>query len=128
MMDELFDEDEDFRRAQAAAGMARTERDREPKPKPEPEPRDTRHIGCPLASFRQAYAVARSKGDLAVWLWLWRLRKLCRNRTIKVTNSGLADLGVTRFAKYRALRRYAAAGLIGIRRKNKHALEVKFNR
>ena len=32
------------------------------------------HIGCPLAWFRRAYPVARSKGDLAVWLWLWRLR------------------------------------------------------
>jgi hypothetical protein len=84
------------------------------------------HIGCPLAWFRRAYPVARSKGDLAVWLWLWRLRSIRRSRTVKISNSGLAELGISRYTKYRSLKRFAEAGLINIRRKNKNALEVAF--
>jgi hypothetical protein len=61
-----------------------------------------------------------------VWLWLWRLRSIRRSRTVKVSNSGLAELGIDRFTKYRSLKRLAEAGLISIRRENKNALEVVF--
>jgi hypothetical protein len=86
----------------------------------------SRHIGCPLPWLERVYPVARSKGDIVVWLWLWRLRSIRRSRTVKVTNNGLTSLGITRFTKYRALRRFAEAGLIHIRRNGKNALEVAF--
>jgi predicted transcriptional regulator len=38
----------------------------------------------------------------------------------------LADLGIDRFTKYRALRRLASAGLIKIKQHSKRSLEVTF--
>jgi hypothetical protein len=70
------------------------------------------------------YPIARSKGDLAVWLWLWRLRSIRRSRTVKVSNNGLVDLGITRYTKYRSLKRFAEAGLIDISRRDGNAMVV----
>ena len=89
---------------------------------------DDRHIGCPLAWFRQVFPVVRGKNELAVALWLYRLRSIRRSQTITVSNGPLAELGIDRFAKYRALRRLAKAGLIRIKSNNRKALNVRFCR
>ena len=86
------------------------------------------HIGCPLSWFRLVFPVVRGKNELAVALWLYRLRSIRRSRTITVSNSPLAELGIDRFAKYRALRRLAKAGLIRIKSNNRKALDVRFCR
>jgi hypothetical protein len=64
----------------------------------------SRHIGCPLSWFRLVFPVVRGKSELAVALCLYRLRAVQRSRTVTVSNVGLlAELGIDRFAKYRAL-------------------------
>jgi CRP-like cAMP-binding protein len=88
-----------------------------------------RHIGCPLAWFRLVFSVVHGKNELAVALYLYRLRMVRRSRTVAVSNVRLlAELGVDRFAKYRALGRLADAGIITIRRRHKRALEIRFVR
>jgi hypothetical protein len=88
-----------------------------------------RHIGCPLWWFRLIFPVVHGKNELAVALYLYRLRAVRRSRTIVVSNERLlAELGIDRYAKYRALRRLADAGVITIKRRNKRTLEIVFRR
>jgi AAA+ ATPase superfamily predicted ATPase len=88
-----------------------------------------RHIGCPLSWFKLVYPIVRGKGELAVALYLYRLRIILRSRTVKVSNERLfAELGVDRFTKYRALKRLAVARIIFIKRRGKQTLEVGFDR
>jgi CRP-like cAMP-binding protein len=88
-----------------------------------------RHIGCPLWWFRLVFPIMRGKNELAVALYLYRLRSIRRSRTVVVTNERLlTELGVNRFAKYRALRRLADAGIITLRQGGQAALEVTFAR
>jgi hypothetical protein len=84
------------------------------------------HIGCPLSWFRLVFPVVRGKNELAVALWLYRLRSVRHSRTITVSNGPLAEFGIDRFAKYRALRRLAEAGLIRIKSNNRKTLNVRF--
>jgi hypothetical protein len=86
------------------------------------------HIGCPLSWFRLVFPVVRGKNELAVALWLYRIRSVRHSRTITVSNGPLAQLGIDRFAKYRALRRLAEAGLIRVKSNNRKALNVRFCR
>jgi hypothetical protein len=88
-----------------------------------------RHIGCPLWWFTLVYPAVRGKGELAIALYLYRLRVIQQSRTVKVSNERLsAELGIDRFTKYRALRQLAVAGIIKIKRHNKQALKVVFSR
>ena len=90
---------------------------------------DTRHIGCPLAWFRLVFPVVHGKNELAVALYLYRLRMVRRSRTITVSNVRLfAELGIDRFAKYRTLSRLANAGIITVRRRPNQSPEVRFVR
>jgi CRP-like cAMP-binding protein len=85
------------------------------------------HIGCPLRWFRWVFSVAHGKNELAVAMCLYRLRTVRHSRTVKLSNERLlAEIGVDRFAKYRALRRLAEAGVITIRRSNRQTLEITF--
>jgi hypothetical protein len=86
-----------------------------------------RHIGCPLSWFALVFPVVRGKNELAVALYIYRLRTIQRSRTVKVSNTRLlTELGINRFAKYRALRRLAGAGIITIKRRHSGSLEVVF--
>jgi hypothetical protein len=88
-----------------------------------------RHIGWPLSWFTWVYPVLHSKGELAVALYLYRLRAIQHSRTVKVSNVLLlVELGIDRHAKYRALRRLADAGIITVRRKPHRSLEIVFHR
>jgi hypothetical protein len=89
-----------------------------------------RHIGCPLSWFALVFPVVRGKNELAVALYLYRLRTIQRSRTVRVSNMRLlTELGIDRFAKYRALRRPAAAGIITLKRRSAgRSLEVVFKR
>jgi CRP-like cAMP-binding protein len=89
----------------------------------------SRHIGCPLWWFKLVFPIVRGKNELAVALYVYRLRMIHRSRTITVTNERLlAELGIDRFAKYRALRRLTSAGIITIKRRGWAAIEVTFIR
>jgi hypothetical protein len=89
-----------------------------------------RHIGCPLWWFTLVFPIVRGKNELAVALYIYRLRVIHRSHTVVVSNEHLlTELGIDRYAKYRALRRLADAGVITLkRRSSKRALQVKFNR
>jgi hypothetical protein len=70
-------------------------------------------IGCPLDWFKLVFPLMHSKKELAVALYVYRLHKIRRSRTVLVSNERLlAELGINRFVKYRALRRLADAGII----------------
>jgi hypothetical protein len=84
------------------------------------------HIGCPLLWFKLVFPLVHGKNELAVALWLYRLRAIRRSRTITVTNGPLSELGIDRFAKYRALRRLARARLIIIKSSNRKSIHVRF--
>jgi hypothetical protein len=88
-----------------------------------------RHIGCPLSWFMLVFPVVRGKNELAFALYLYRLRMVRRSRTVKVSNSRLlTELGIDRYAKYRALRRLEQAGIISLKRQNSRSLEVVFQK
>jgi hypothetical protein len=89
-----------------------------------------RHIGCPLSWFLLVFPIVRGKNELAVALYIYRLRSIQRSRTVKVSNTRLlTELGIDRFAKYRALRRLAGAGIITLKRRSAgRSLEVVFKR
>jgi hypothetical protein len=82
-------------------------------------------IGCPLWWFHCVYRLSETKGQFAVGIYLSRLRSVHKCDTFDVPNRELEALGITRWVKYRALQRFAAAEIIGISRKTpKSALTV----
>jgi CRP-like cAMP-binding protein len=88
-----------------------------------------RHIGCPMDWLKWVYPVVRSKAELLVALYIYRLRSIQRSRTVKVSNTRLAaELGINRFAKYRALKRLADAGIITVEHKPHSSLEIVFHK
>ena len=112
--EDLFLEGDDFTNVQPAVAI------------PEGRRRDGGHIGCPLSWFKLVFPIVRGKNELAVALHIYRLRVIRRSRTIAVSNTLLAELGIDRFAKYRALRRLAEAGIITVKRRCRGSLEVRF--
>jgi hypothetical protein len=90
--------------------------------------RPSRHIGCPLTWFKRVFPIVRGKNELAVALFLYRQHAIHRSRTITLSNACLAELGIERHAKYRALRRLAGAGIITLERYNKSAARITFCR
>jgi hypothetical protein len=84
------------------------------------------HIGCPLSWFRLVFQVVRSKNELAVALHIYRLRSIRHSRTVAVSNAFLTELGIDPHAKYRALDRLEAAGIITVRRRHKQTIKVTF--
>jgi hypothetical protein len=107
--------------------------DDKPSPAPKRSKRvrvadSNRHIGCPLWWFKLALSIMpHSSHELAVALYVYRLRIVHYSKTVSVSNERLAaELKVNRSAKYRALEKLAAAGVIRIRRRNKQAWTVTF--
>ena len=85
------------------------------------------HIGCPLWWFKLVFPIVHGKNELAVALYIYRLRMVQHSLALTITNERLlAELGVNRFAKYRALQRLADAKVISLRRRGKHAVEIRF--
>ncbi len=62
-------------------------------------------IGCPLPWFKRVALASKSKADIIVALHVYRLSQARRSKTVTVANADLAELGVDRRAKGRALRR-----------------------
>jgi hypothetical protein len=84
-----------------------------------------RLIGCPLWWFTWVFPIVHGKNELAIALYVYRLRIIQHSRTVKVSNERLAsELGIDRFAKYRALKRLADAGVITVKRPTARSLEI----
>jgi hypothetical protein len=79
-------------------------------------------IGCPIWWLQCVLPVVHSKCQLVVAIYLWRRRIVCGGGdTFDVPNkgrNGLAELGISRKAKYRTLELLAAAGLIRIAKRS----------
>lgn len=65
------------------------------------------------------------EGRMAL-VWFEILYRVWNNRsmTIKLPNGTLAEMGVSRWVKYRALRRLELAGWIGVERPNRKTVKV----
>src|SRR5262245_20543178 len=89
---------------------------------------DTRYIGCPLWWFKLALSIMpHSSHELAVAIYVYRLRLVHHSKTVSISNERLAaELGVNRSATFRALQKLAEAGAIRIKRRNKQAWTVTF--
>lgn len=83
-------------------------------------------VGCPLDWFERIYPIVKSKGELAVALYLWRLRAMTGNTTVTVTNKWLKKLGIDRHTKANALRRLEQAGIVQADWERQTAVEVTF--
>jgi hypothetical protein len=93
--------------------------------KTEPK-RQNRLVGCPLEWLKRVIPIVESKGQLAFTIWLHRRRIVYGQEWFTVPNHELEEeLGVSRFAKSRALRLLEAAGAIAVIRKGKSAALVK---
>jgi hypothetical protein len=113
-----FDEDEDFRSAQAAAGRNRGSQDGKPEPeskaepRPERKPRDRRFIKVPIWWLTKAKDAVGTSGELFVACWLLYLAFENKSPTFSVPTGKLQSYGVSRSTKSRALAKLEAAGLI----------------
>jgi hypothetical protein len=82
-------------------------------------------IGCPLSWLKRVLPVMRGAGQLAVALYVYRRTKICRSRTVTVSNAELEkELGVNRWVKYRALSNLEGAGVVRLGSKTGHAVKV----
>jgi hypothetical protein len=90
------------------------------------KPVRVRQIGCPLDWFEQVYPIMKSKGELAVALYLWRLRVVTGSTTVTVTNKWLRKLKIDRHTKANAIRRLEQAGIVQADWGGQTAVEVTF--
>lgn len=65
-------------------------------PAPRRKSRRDAHIGCPIEWLKRVIPIVRSKQELAVAIWLWRRRTVCRSEWFTVPNTALdSELGLT---------------------------------
>jgi hypothetical protein len=91
-------------------------------------PPEERFFGCPIWWLRAVLPVVKSKGELVVAMYLFRLRHVTKNKTVVAPNKWLKEMGIDRRRKYRALARLERAGLVVVERHGKAAPEVTFLR
>jgi len=88
--------------------------------------RADRYIGCPVEWLKRVLPLVKTKEQLAVAIWLYRRRVVCRDGVFTIPNESLQkDLGLSRYVKYKALRHLERARVIALIRNGKHALGVK---
>jgi hypothetical protein len=78
--------------------------------------------------LRVVLPVIKSKGELVVAIYLFRLRHVTKSKTVDVPNRWLRDNGVSRLAKSRALARLERAALIAVERRGRAVPKVTFTR
>ena len=76
----------------------------------------------PLEWFRLACRLPGKAAALAVVIW--HLARLRKSDTLVLTQTSLDEFGISRQAKYRALERLEAAGLIAVQRRDKKNPQV----
>jgi hypothetical protein len=82
-------------------------------------------IGCPMSWLRRALPAVRSAEQLAVALYVYRRTKVCRSKTVSVSNAELQrELGIDRRIKYRALTGLESAGVIRLKNRIGRAVTV----
>jgi hypothetical protein len=104
--------------------------------KPSPKTKQTRRvrvteggrfIGCPFWYFKLAVATMHSAHELAVALYVYRLRMVHHSKTVTLSNERLfGELGINRSAKYRALRKLSDAKAIRVKWRSGRATVITF--
>ena len=87
----------------------------------------TELIGCPLAFIRRVLSLVGSAEQLVITIWLHRRRVVCGGKEwFTVPAQKLEEeLGLSRFARYRAFKHLEQAGGIAIRYNGQKAMQVK---
>ncbi len=86
-------------------------------------------IGCPLRWFNVVRPILRSRDELAIALFLYRQRIVQGSLTITIANGRLSsEVGISRYTKYRAIKRLENAGIITVRRDGSKAAVITFRR
>jgi hypothetical protein len=82
-------------------------------------------IGCPMSWLKRVLPAVRSADQLAVALYVYRRTKVCRSRTVSVSNAELQkELGICRYTKYRTLAWLENAGLIRTESRDGRSVKV----
>jgi hypothetical protein len=82
-------------------------------------------IGCPVLWLKRVLPAVRGARQLAVALWIYRRTKVCRSRTVTISNAELErELGVNRWDKYRALSNLEAGGIVRLGGRTGRAMRV----
>jgi hypothetical protein len=74
--------------------------------------RGRRLVAFPWAYLRDVYRSVDGRAAVVVAMVIYRRTHVCKNQTVTLPGSELAELGISRKLKQRALARLKAAGLI----------------
>ena len=77
-------------------------------------PRAKRLIGAPLEFVAEVCRLTAGRATLVVALYIYRRVQICGNRTVTLPSGELAELGIVRQNKQRALIKLQRAGLIKV--------------
>ena len=84
------------------------------KPATPGRPRAKRLIGAPFEFVADVCRLTEGRATLVVALCIYRRVQVCDNRTVTLPSSELAELGIVRQYKQRALIKLQRAGLIKV--------------
>jgi hypothetical protein len=88
-------------------------------------PRPTKgYVTCSLTWLARVLPVLRTSDRLAVALLIYRQCLLRRSKTVDLSNNLLAELGIGRDTKYRALTLLQEAGAVTIKTRNGRSVRV----
>jgi hypothetical protein len=88
-------------------------------------PRPTKgHVVVPLAWLARVRSAVRSVDQLILLQLLYRRCLMNHSRTVSLPNGELDALGISRYAKYRALAWLKKAGVVAVGGKNGRAIDV----
>jgi hypothetical protein len=71
-----------------------------------------KHIGCPLQFFIDVCQRTKGRTALVVAIYLYRQKVVNRSAIVSFGDAGLAELGISRKYKCKALRDLEAAGIV----------------
>ena len=87
--------------------------------------RTERFLKGPVPLWWLQKASSLGKGPLAVGLALWFQHGLTRKNPVRLSNMVVVPWGVSRYAKYRALGKLEATGLVRVENKGNQSPEVE---
>ena len=82
--------------------------------KPAPRPRAKRLMGAPLEFVADVCRLTEGRATLVVALYIYRRTHICGSQTVTLPSGELAELGIVRHAKRKALIKLQRAGLIKV--------------
>ncbi len=87
-------------------------------------PRINRLLGAPFEFVAEVCRLTEGRAALVVALYIYRRVMICNNRTVTLPSGELAELGLARRDKQRALARLQQAGLVELVRAKGRTTQV----